>query len=146
MIAVIRSARRRFLARIAILAVTALYAEPQRADNRHALARNVRRSFPHPYDAVALGRRWLDTRSVPPDLTSLVRELFADNPAWEYALTRPAAVRRLSAVMNQADFDSGRVVELDGWILARTEVRLCAIAAFGEKLSRHDLSCAAFRT
>jgi len=41
-------------------------------------------------------------------------------------LERPALARRFSAGV-RADFAAGRTVVLDGWILSRTEARVCAL-------------------
>jgi hypothetical protein len=42
----------------------------------------------------------------------------------------PTALLGEHADQIHADFESGDVVELDGWILARTETRIAALAAF----------------
>ncbi len=95
--------------------------------NRHAAIRLGRRHLsrhPEERDAAQLAAR-LTTRLAP-----------AGGPI------RRAALRRSLA----ADFAAGRVTALDGWILANTEVDLCALAALkapgtGATLSpppRHD--------
>lgn len=38
--------------------------------------------------------------------------------------------RRVSSVVRR-DFQQEQIVELDGWIISRTEARLCALAALG---------------
>jgi hypothetical protein len=39
------------------------------------------------------------------------------------------ALHRALRARNSEDFAAGRVVRLDGWVLAATEARLCALAA-----------------
>lgn len=41
----------------------------------------------------------------------------------------PTPSRRLVRRMSQSDFEAGEVVSAEGWILSRTEARLCALAA-----------------
>jgi hypothetical protein len=50
--------------------------------------------------------------------------LAAELPAGETV----AALREAVAERVRNDFANGRVVTVDGWLLARTEVRLCALA------------------
>lgn len=126
---VIRSARRRFLARIASAAALTLMGTPLCASVIHHAARNVRRSFFHPDDAASLGRRWLQNEPAPADVASLLHQLIADTPQWRIALRSPSAVRVLAAERTALDFTQGATVELDGWVLSRTEIRLCALAA-----------------
>lgn len=121
--------RRRFLERIGCMAVTALCTGPLHADVTRALARNVHRSFTHPADAAALGRRWLQTESARADVASLLQQLLDDTPLWRAALRSPGAIRELAAERTALDFSKGATIELDGWVLSRTEIRLCAIAA-----------------
>ncbi|MCK5506359.1 MAG: hypothetical protein KAJ10_14440, partial [Thermodesulfovibrionia bacterium] len=42
--------------------------------------------------------------------------------------TTPYQLNELLRTCRQKDFEKGRVVELQGWLLSITEVRLCALA------------------
>ncbi len=47
----------------------------------------------------------------------------------ELAGANLATRRRLLAAQQREDFEQGRVVNVQGWILSETEARLCALAA-----------------
>ena len=65
------------------------------------------------------------------DRGSLVAGALSDLEIDERAIVtlgpRSIAKRRADAI--RADFDQGRTVRIDGWVLSRTEVRLAALAA-----------------
>lgn len=73
----------------------------------------------------AVGRRYLAMNSPGMDARSLRRAILASRP-WGARLTgrtpSPAELVRL-------DFASGHTVTVDGWILAATEARQCALFA-----------------
>jgi hypothetical protein len=79
-----------------------------------AIGQRYLRDFPEENDAGALVGRILE--GVP----DLPREVDAS----EAADLRARFRRRFAA-----DFESGDTVQLDGWILSRTEARLCALCA-----------------
>lgn len=81
--------------------------------------------------AAAVGRAYL--RSAPHERNPhlLVQAIAASRPELRRNLAA-SDVPRLRAWLSQAlreDFEQGRLVEVDGWILAETEARLCALAA-----------------
>jgi hypothetical protein len=53
------------------------------------------------------------------------------NPEWAMLLSggSPRAIRRFMKKQCRVDFARDRVVLVDGWLLAVTEARLCALAA-----------------
>jgi len=51
-------------------------------------------------------------------------------PAEEFLAASPAERRHLITSAIQNDFATGRSVEVDGWILAATEVRICLMALY----------------
>lgn len=72
--------------------------------------------------ARAIGRRYLDQAPEERDSRAVRRHLFGD---------RTMSLGELRADMNRRradDFACGDTVLIDGWILARTEARLCALA------------------
>jgi len=79
---------------------------------------------PSPAAAEAVGRRYLEetpAESTEADLRAALPDELADvQPGEETA--------RLSAAVH-ADFDQGRTIELDGWLLSVTECRVAALSA-----------------
>ena len=74
-----------------------------------------------PRDASRIGKAWLDQSS---DRPPRVEALFGGQD-WTGA-KGPDVLARL-AKMVQADFEAGRTVQVSGWVLATTEVRLSAL-------------------
>lgn len=72
--------------------------------------------------ATAVGRRYLLTHPGERDFDDVVALLRAGSPRDPLS-----AVRRRVA----EDFNRGRVIVVDGWVLARTEARLCGLLARG---------------
>jgi hypothetical protein len=73
-------------------------------------------------DAAEVGRRYLESNDGEAD-----RELLADLLAAN--LDRDAGeVPEQMAAAAREDFRCGRTVTVDGWLLSRTEARICAIA------------------
>jgi len=78
--------------------------------------------------AARIGRRLLDAARPPADGNAAQKRidtLLATLPAQ----TRPADLRPAFADWILADFEDGRMVEVDGWYLARTEADLAILAA-----------------
>jgi hypothetical protein len=78
--------------------------------------------LPHAGSAQAVGRAYLDTRPEDFQPQTLLDTLFAGEDRADTRRLRDATTAAI-----RADFDAGRTVSLQGWILARTEVQLCAI-------------------
>ena len=122
--------RRRFV-RLAALASGALWlgrslafaAAPDAAE-KAAAARLVDALFRDKASARAIGRSYL-ALAAPEEqrVAGLLRALFSA-PARDAR----ALERQVTAAVRQ-DFAAGRVVMIGGWMLCRTEARLCALAA-----------------
>jgi hypothetical protein len=86
--------------------------------------------FKHPDSARAIGAAYLALHPEEENADTLVRLI-------SYAPEDPIAIPEASAPALRAwlrrrqahDFANGRVVKLDGWLLAATDVRLCALTA-----------------
>ena len=78
--------------------------------------------FDDPARARALGRAYLATLPTPPSADALTAAVTAGLPGTVRLRTEIAALIR-------ADYAAERIECLDGWLLSRTEARLCAIAA-----------------
>lgn len=124
--------RRRFLA--VIVAVGAFFPAVRRARGLvagpdPAVARLVG-LFKHRDSARAIGSAYLTTRPEEANTHKLVQLITgADEDPFVVDRTSDtelcAWVRRRQA----RDFATGRIVNLDGWLLSATEVRICALAA-----------------
>jgi hypothetical protein len=85
--------------------------------------------FAHPESARAVGMRYLETSRNEASsrlLGRLSRGLSVDRSIQELD-DRELRARLLSRI--QSDFESGRVVDLDGWVVSSTEADLYALAA-----------------
>ena len=78
--------------------------------------------FDDPARAHAIGRAYLAGLAHRPAAEALARSVWQD-------LAGPGPVRSQVADLVRRDFAAGRIECADGWLLARTEARLCALAA-----------------
>ena len=118
--------RREFLVRAvsAALAAFSAAALPQRphADESRIAEQRLANLFHDKAAALAVGRRHLERYPDEGDRLVLLAALFPGGlPAADTALRSQLARQR------QRDFETGRVVILDGWTLAISESRLCAM-------------------
>ena len=120
--------RRRLLTRTLSAASALLLLGPRRVlaharraplDPPHLLAA----LFPDRQSAAAIGLRHLERHPEDADRASLMHDYFADAP-----VTASAWLRRVHA-QHVEDLRSGALAVVDGWVLSRTEARLCAAAA-----------------
>jgi hypothetical protein len=87
--------------------------------------------FAHQESARAIGSRYLQAFPDEASGRSLVGRIARGLPGGEEAIRTSGDddLRVLLARRSMQDFAEGRTVELDGWILARTEARLCALSS-----------------
>jgi hypothetical protein len=126
--------RRRFLLRAAIAGAALVPAVHVAWSVRGvlgdaSLADRIVRLFRHRESARRLGRAYLADRPEEVDPARLLRELAHLQREGGGATGRPDDLRQAVAAACTADFAQGRVVRVDGWILARTEARACALVA-----------------
>ena len=85
----------------------------------------------HNQSAAVVGLEYL--RSVPreADVQLLVDLICSFTADWRTELTQAngPTLRNLLALQQRQDFEHGRILNVRGWILSATEVRLCALAA-----------------
>ena len=84
--------------------------------------------------AAAVGRAYLAIRPGEAD-PQVVRDLMQKHATLQGDALGGCGNLRLQALYRRAvrhDFETGRIVEIDGWVLAETEARACAIVALGE--------------
>jgi hypothetical protein len=86
---------------------------------------------------IRIGEAYLDEIGTSEELRTLHNELLANPPAPSADLAG-AIQRRFLAVRDQAqeEFQRGETVSCDGWVLARSEARLCAVAAVSIRRSQ----------
>ena len=91
---------------------------------------------PDPWEAaeglVAIGAAYLATAEAEADRAAVAAALGVT--AGTPREPGPRLAARAGEVRD--DFASGDVVEVDGWVLARTEAQICALAAFDHRASR----------
>jgi hypothetical protein len=106
----------------ALLALAATRASPNRGDDpgRPAVLDDILRWLSP--DAAPVGERYLQLHSAEADLDMLAQLLLDRIPS----AVGDDLPRELSCAV-QEDFARGDLVNLDGWLLSRTEVRLCAV-------------------
>jgi hypothetical protein len=130
-----RRSRRRFL-RVALLgAATSLLGplrgawgfEAARSTAPRDLARRLVQSLHDSSSARAVGAAYLRIMPYEADVQALLARLLEDQPALSGSRSA-AATRGLLRRSIRADFAGERVVAVDGWLLAETEARLCALA------------------
>jgi hypothetical protein len=73
----------------------------------------------------ALGARYLHDFPHEADETSLRRHIFGNRTA------SATAMRRIACERATHDFAHANVVVVDGWLLSRSEARICALAHLG---------------
>jgi len=128
--------RREFL-KLAIAATVSFCIRPQLAGVA-ALQRGQQQLLPmrlvtlltHAQSAKAIGSEYLRKYPLEADAQILIGEI-ASHPAANDIEPLIATERTLYALIDRMmrdDFQAERIVNLQGWILSRTEARLCALA------------------
>jgi len=82
-----------------------------------------------PRAARAIGCAYLRSRPDEQDVVSITKKIIEQDPDLVNCL-KSAHEARLERILKRRiaeDFSSGNTVQLNGWVLARTEVRLCAL-------------------
>jgi hypothetical protein len=94
-------------------------------------AERLRRLLPHPESAQAVGLIYRAAFPAEVRSTVLVPLLLSSLSldAGAVAGRSDASLRRAVAARVRADFAAGETVEIGGWMLSRTEARLCALWA-----------------
>lgn len=118
------------LAAPAVVAMSAL--APGRADaTDDPMVNSLVGLFAHRDSAARLGRRYLQAFPREGDRSWLVARILDDGsaPAASPAMFASDELRRRIARRRREDFTQSETVQVEGWILSRTEARLCALAA-----------------
>jgi len=131
--------RRRFfaLAAIAIGSTVGLIVRGfARLRSTADVARDLARLAGDPASARVLGLIYLDSAAGRADAEYL-DEIVVGNLSGARAAD-PQRLRELVGARIRRDWADGDTVRLDGWVLARTEVRLCALVALGAGEGTND--------
>lgn len=126
--------RRSLLKRLALVVLAGALPAGLRAQNADRRWRppsaRLTRCLSDPQSAAVLGARYLARMPEEADRELLARLIAgARRRALRLARADTRRLRALLARQQRADFACGRTVCLDGWVLSRTEARLCALAA-----------------
>lgn len=96
--------------------------------------------------AAVIGNVILNQPDIRPNLeeisSSLSKSLYDRRPGVQTALTKDKEATLLQKRLADSvasDFAEGRIIEVDGWLLAKTEAHLCAMAAL-QKERRYHIS------
>ncbi len=90
----------------------------------------VRTTVPHHQNAARLGAAYLRTAPQESDLTHLLSALTTGDADTRISAARenPDAIRSAVRRRIATDFDHGSLVEVEGWVMSLTEVRIAALA------------------
>lgn len=127
------TSRRRVLGWVAAIGVLQLLGlRPARDRENLDLALRLIRVVPYPLaSARAIGSAYLEV--VPDEAASGVLRQLVRNAVLlsgtEASRLSDAALAQLFQQRVTMDFESGRIASVDGWVLSRTEARLCALMA-----------------
>lgn len=119
----------RLAASTAIIAATpAIWAGPARAGAGCGadVASRLAALIPHADSAARIGGRYLALTPAEADRGLLVASILGRE---EHEAVGDAVLRRVISDSRQRDFIDGNTVSVDGWVLSRTEARLCALVA-----------------
>jgi hypothetical protein len=118
--------RRRFAFTAAALAAFGFGFATDRARRVRSptLEAQLRRLFSRPGHAAEVGHRYLAVYPAKASREALLADLGETHAACS---TRACTPQHRFARWLERDFHAGAVVQLDGWILARAEVSLCAL-------------------
>ena len=87
--------------------------------------------FDHVESAAAVGREYLRLVPEERDGARLRQRILADCRETMAAGRPPRRLRAAVMARQRLDFEAGRTVRIEGWVLSRTEARLCGLAALG---------------
>ena len=130
--------RREFLvgsgAVVATLAAPAL-ASLLGCDRRLTLAQALAGFYSDPASAARVGQAVLAAVPAEGTAEAVVAALAGDRRAEleRLAASDPGGLRTLLREQHRRDFEEGRTVAIAGWVLSRTEARLCAVAALASR-------------
>jgi hypothetical protein len=104
------------------------------ATPEHSLARRLVEVFRRRQSAVAIGRAYIRGVAEAPRVEGLLQEVVADldPPANELRRAPQPVLRQTLHARIRQDFAEGQTVRVDGWVLSRTEAKLCGLAALLE--------------
>lgn len=125
--------RRKFIAAAALSAAASMIQGPRAfasSSSSPALEhRGLVSIFSHAESARAVGERYLALHPEEGDSAKLADTIYGASPLSRNWKPSGAVAHKHLKEKIKKDFEQGRTVCLDGWILSRTEGRLCALVA-----------------
>lgn len=130
--------RRTFLSAVSVLAAKAGFGSALAAaesrfeiDRTSMLADQLIKAYPERLSAVAVGDACLQGRAARPRLHGLIDELMTtlEIPASHLSAMTVGDLRARLKARTSDDFQTGRTVQVKGWLLGETEARLCSLTA-----------------
>lgn len=83
------------------------------------------------YSSKYIGKLYLETAPDEANIKQLLNCIRHEHPELEvHAQGSHTALNKRIKTLQSEDFDKERVISLDGWVLSRTEARLCALTTF----------------
>ena len=122
-----RPTRREFLVGLFVAVVVGNVSKLLAPRTTEETAEALLSTLPNRASARAIGRVFLEERSEEGSRDLLIRKILGDDRSGS-ALADPGALRVYLRDRIRRDFARSETIELDGWVLSLTEVRLCALA------------------
>ena len=122
-----RPTRREFLVGLFVAVVVGNVSKLLAPRTTEETAEALLSTLPNRASARAIGRVFLEERSEERSRDRLIRKILGDDRDGS-ALADPGALRVYLRDRIRRDFARSETIELDGWVLSLTEVRLCALA------------------
>ena len=99
---------------------------------KQVVSKLVKAAFIEPSSVVKLGSVYLHKYPHERNLNTLVNAIISENTELEYVINNDKPFNIKEALKHQIkkEFEYGRVVNIDGWILSQTEARLSALTNF----------------
>jgi hypothetical protein len=122
--------RRNFLgALLTFLSASSIAGSARAPEDLPAPAETLLRAIRDRRAARVIGDAYLSLYPEERNRDFLTHALIAPNDSHATPLATAGHARALLRKMRKSDFEGGDTVMLDGWILGRSECRLCALAA-----------------
>ena len=99
---------------------------------KQVVAKLVKAAFIDPSSGVKLGSAYLHMCPHECKLNTLVKAIISENTELEHIIyiNKLANIQEVLKHQIKKEFENGKVVNIDGWVISRTEARLSALTNF----------------